>query len=295
MSGADDADEANRTVDSGAAGSDRGLEESEPPVESVSSGEPELSDGDLVVRASLDKANRLKARHIWTARSSAYGCFRSIHKGEELANLSPDLQAAYSHVGDLRQAISQSLSLDAAYNRELMIPMQAEGQRHHMRTITLAVRRMIQAQFAKWACGPLPGRVPEAGVMREDWDGLFDPLTSGIVYTGPAEETVLASKARKVAEADSTNRGKQADKCWKLASGLEVCWLEAAKEDDAKNPTKYESDLLKHIQARCTAAVGRAPAVGCVHRAHPLDSDHPDCVVPCALLGDAGGPAPTAR
>ncbi|KAJ3147332.1 hypothetical protein HDU89_005683 [Geranomyces variabilis] len=83
--------------------------------------------------------------------------------------------------------------------------------------------------------------------MREDWDGLFDPLTSGIVYTGPAKETVLASKARKVAEADSTNRGKQADKCWKLASGLEVCWLEAAK-DDAENPTKYESDLLKVLK-----------------------------------------------
>ncbi|KAJ3176737.1 hypothetical protein HDU87_004876 [Geranomyces variabilis] len=77
---------------------------------------------------------------------------------------------------------------------------------------------------------------------------MFDALSEGVISTGAAEEPVLASKLRKRKEKGSKTQGKRADKCWRLANGLEVGWQEASKNDAVSDPDKYEEDILKTLK-----------------------------------------------
>ncbi|KAI9092180.1 hypothetical protein DFS34DRAFT_697212 [Phlyctochytrium arcticum] len=160
---------------------------------------------------------------IWRATSTAATAFQYL---EGLLKVFSNYRSAASLYDDLA-------------GKPLREP--AQGILSHPRT--LAVKEMTMSVLRDLTY-PSQGK-SEAAIMKQSWDGLFDKLASGTVRTTAAENTVLASKHRICKVEGSTNRGKQADKCWIVAGQYEICWQEASKSAAVEDSKKATEDLLK--------------------------------------------------
>jgi hypothetical protein len=87
----------------------------------------------------------------------------------------------------------------------------------------------------------------EAELMKSVWDLLFDRLSKVTFIVSATEETVSASKARKM-QTIAGARGKMADKVWRTASGIEVAWQETAKQSEFLDIRKHSTDMLKVLK-----------------------------------------------
>jgi len=83
--------------------------------------------------------------------------------------------------------------------------------------------------------------------MKGIWDLLFDKLSKVTFAVSAAEDTVCASKARKL-ETVTGARGKMADKVWRATSGIEIAWQEAAKKSKVLDMRKHTRDMRKVLK-----------------------------------------------
>ena len=85
--------------------------------------------------------------------------------------------------------------------------------------------------------------------MKNVWDTLFDDLSAGRFIVSATEETVKASKKRRLEQGINYEaRGRKADKSWKTRTGIEIAWQEAGREDAIKNPRKFSANRLKVLK-----------------------------------------------
>ncbi|KAI8919513.1 hypothetical protein DFJ77DRAFT_438513 [Powellomyces hirtus] len=111
------------------------------------------------------------------------------------------------------------------------------------------------------ARGPGPARNEREAHFMRLFDGIFKPLAPRGLDVSPPEETVQASKARKIRNASSdvkNMRGRKADGIWQTGEGDVIVWMEAKKgswADDRQEAehaklksTKGAKDCIDHIQ-----------------------------------------------
>lgn len=85
--------------------------------------------------------------------------------------------------------------------------------------------------------------------MKNIWDRLFDRLSAGRFEVSATEETMKASKKRRLKQGIKYEaRGKKADKSWKARTGVEIAWQEAGKADAVEDPRKFSADMLKVLK-----------------------------------------------
>ncbi|KAI9088806.1 hypothetical protein DFS34DRAFT_654771 [Phlyctochytrium arcticum] len=202
-----------------------------------------LNDAQLCNYATPQEIKEIKAK--WLEGSPAASSLRQMARGQYDSLDSQDLLAAYRYLDDLTSKIPGHFTAASVYEHETGLPIRREGEHVQTHMRTLIVREMVISMLRAWTHGTNSSSGSEALVMRQSWDSLFDRLAFGVVKTGAAEETVMASAYRRKQQGGSQQRGKQADKCWRTSNGYELCWQEAAKGGAVADWSQYIADSLK--------------------------------------------------
>ncbi|KAI9088807.1 hypothetical protein DFS34DRAFT_654772 [Phlyctochytrium arcticum] len=202
-----------------------------------------LNDAQLCNYATPKEIKEIKAK--WLEGSPAASSQKQMARGQYDSLDSQDLLAACRYLDDLTSKIPGHFTAASMYEHETGLPIRREGEHVQTHVRTLIVREMVISMLRAWTHGTNSSSGSEALVMRQSWDSLFDRLAFGVVKTGAAEETVMASAYRRKQQGGSQQRGKQADKCWRTSNGYELCWQEAAKGGAVADWSKYIADSLK--------------------------------------------------